>query len=121
MKLSSPKLPPALRKTRTHEWVDQRSLALSQAIAIKLRAHPELLEVPKTNLKRWIQRQLPDVPKVMLEWQDILDYWPIDRILELLTSDSQAARRLRQSSPFCGILSEDERLEIFKEYEAIGT
>jgi len=117
----SPKHPKKLRKTRSHEWVDQRSLALSRAIVLKLRADPELLEVSKTNLKRWIQQQMPDVPKVMLEWRNILAHWPVDRILELLTSDSQTARRLRQSSPFCGILSEKKRLEIFNEYEMTGT
>ena len=42
-------------------------------------------------------------------------------ILDLLRSDTEDARRLRQSSPFCGILSEEERLAVFREYETART
>ena len=35
-----------------------------------------------------------------------------------LASSDENTRRLRQSSPFCGILSPEERLAILKEYES---
>jgi hypothetical protein len=105
-------------RARTHEWVDQRSLALDQAIARRLEQQPELLQKAKANLTRWIEQEQPGVPRVLREWEEILDNWPVERILELLRSSEQEARRLRQSSPFCGILSPEERLAIFKEYEA---
>jgi hypothetical protein len=38
-----------------------------------------------------------------------------------VTSSEEQPRRLRQSSPFCGILSPKERLAVFKEYEARRT
>ena len=108
-------------QTRTHEWIDQRSLALDQAIALKLRVEPALLQRAKDNLDRWINQRQPTVPKALLEWKEILDTWSFDAILALLTSSEAEPTRLRQSSPFCGILSEQERITIFKEYESIRT
>jgi hypothetical protein len=104
---------------RTHEWIDRRSLALHEAVAGKLQQQPDLLQKAKTNLTRWIQQRQPTIPAVLREWQRILETWPIEKILELLRSSDQEARRLRQSSPFCGILSAEERVAIFKEYEAL--
>lgn len=105
--------------TRTHEWIDQRSLALDKAIVQKLLVEPALLQCAKDNLQHWIQQRQPAVPQVLVEWQEILDTWPLERIIELLRSSEQEACRLRQSSPFCGILSEKERTAIFQEYEAL--
>ncbi len=103
---------------RSHEWIDQRSLALDRAIAERLRAEPRLLDRARKTLDHWLEQRRPVVPFVLLEWQEILVQWPIERILELLTSADEDARRLRQSSPFCGILSAAERLAILKDYES---
>jgi hypothetical protein len=109
------------KRPRTHEWIDQRSLALDRAIAQKLRAQPGLFHRAKTTLERWIQQRQPSVPSVLLEWREILDCWPLEKVLELLISTDERPRRLRQSSPFCGILSPTERLTVFKEYESRRT
>lgn len=106
------------KRSRTHEWIDQRSLALDRAIAQRLRAQPDLLERAKTTLERWIEQREPSVPRVLLEWREILNDWSLERILEFLGSADERPRRLRQSSPFCGILSPEERLAVFKEYES---
>lgn len=107
--------------SRTHEWIDQRSLAMGKAIAQKVRSEPSLLMYTKKNLERWIQQMQPSVPAVYVEWKTMLESWPLEKILDKLTSPDDEGRRLRQSSPFCGILSQDERLAIFREYEAIST
>src|ERR1039458_4284314 len=104
-------------QSRSHEWIDQRSLAMGRAIAGKVRAQPALFQIAKDNLKRWIQQRQPDVPIVLQEWQEILTQWPVEKILDLLTSDDENARRLRQSSPFAGVLSQEERRSIFDDYE----
>jgi hypothetical protein len=106
---------------RSHEWIDRRSLALEQEVAKIIRAKPELLKKAKDNLDRWIAQRQPNVPKVMLEWREILTSWPVEEILRLLTSFDEEARRLRQSSPFCGILPPERRMEIIREYEALRT
>jgi hypothetical protein len=113
--------PEPQERHRSHEWIDQRSLALHRAIAQKLCDQPKLLQRAKTTLERWMQPRQPAVPQVLLEWQEILNLWPLEKVLELLTSADERARRLRQSSPFCGILSPAERLAVFKEYESRRT
>ena len=109
------------KRPRTHEWIDERSLALDRAIAHKLHAQPDLFQRAKTTLERWIQQRQPSVPSVLLEWREILESWPPEKVLKLLTSTDERPRRLRQSSPFCGILSPTERLAVFKEYESHRT
>jgi hypothetical protein len=105
--------------SRSHEWIDQRSLALDRAIADKLRAEPALLQRAKDTLQHWIHQRKPAVPKALDEWEKILTAWPLEEILALLTSSEEDATRLRQSSPFCGILTQQERLKIFQEYESL--
>lgn len=106
------------QQARSHSWIDQRSLALDKAIAAKLRAQPELLLRAKDTLQNWLRQRQPTVPQVMLEWQEILTTWSFEKILALLTSSEQEPTRLRQSSPFCGILTQQERMKIFQEYES---
>jgi len=55
----------------------------------------------------------------MFEWLEILDTRSFDDVLDLLGRFDENTRRLRQSSPFCGILSEEERMTIFKKYETL--
>ena len=103
---------------RSHEWIDERSLALGRQVAGKLRADPLLLGRARATLDRWLAQRASAAPAVLREWQEILSRWPLERILDLLASSDENTRRLRQSSPFCGILSPEERLAIFKEYQA---
>jgi hypothetical protein len=55
------------------------------------------------------------------EWQTILSNHSLNEVLEILIEDSDEGQRLRQSSPFSGILSQRERLEVFRRYETAGT
>ena len=102
---------------RSHQWIDQRSLALHEAVAAKLEAQPHLLEIARTNLQRWLDAR--PVP-ALLEWRDLLDRAPLPQLLALLRSPSDAAARLRQSSPFAGVLSPEERQSILSRHESRG-
>jgi hypothetical protein len=51
------------------------------------------------------------------EWEYLLKNEPREKILALLESTQEEAIRLRSSSPFTGILSEAERMSIFKSYQ----
>ncbi len=104
---------------RSHDWLDQRSLALERAAAEVLRGKPELINRVKSTLARWIQQREPDVPQCLRNWQQILDHCTLDEILQWMTREDAEATRLRQSSPFCGILTEDQRLSILRQYEAL--
>jgi hypothetical protein len=100
---------------RSHEWIDRRSLALHEAIAAKIEGDPQLLDVARGNLKRWLEiSQRP----ALLEWQRRLDDTPVPQLIAFLRSRDEDAARLRQSSPFAGLLSCEERRHIFDRYDA---
>ena len=100
---------------RSHRWIDERSLALHEAVAARLEAQPDLLAVARANLERWLDtRRVP----ALLEWRDLLDRAPLPEVLALLRSPSDAAARLRQSSPFAGVLSPQERQTILSRHES---
>ena len=81
-------------------------------MASKIRASPHWLQRARKTLQRWILKRSPQVSEDLLEWQNILDTWPLEDILTLLTSPGEEPDRLRKSSPFCGILSEEEREKV---------
>ena len=105
------------RSVRSHEWLDRRSLALHDAIASKIEARPELLEVARANLARWTRG---NPTGALLEWQRLLECTPVPQLAVLLRSQSEAAARLRQSSPFAGVLTAEERRAILRRHDPRG-
>jgi hypothetical protein len=99
---------------RSHDWIDRRSLALHEAVAAKLEANPALLEVARANLTRWLAA---NPAAVLSEWRRILEM-PLPQLLALLRSPEEEAARLRQSSPFAGLLTSEERRGILRLYES---
>lgn len=99
-----------------HRRLEQRSLALHRLVARKVIATPGLLTIARENLSRW--RAAGDAASPALaEWDAILD-GSIESIVALLVSRSERAIRLRQSSPFAGILTEAERKAIYESHAA---
>jgi len=92
---------------------DRRSLALHRAVAAKLIADPDrLLSLARDNLDRL--RAVHDdgsADRYFAAWAALLD-GPLDALLEVLTSERQHARDLRQTSPFAGALADVERQRI---------
>jgi hypothetical protein len=100
---------------RSHEWIDRRSLALHEAVAAKLEAQPQLIDIARRNLERWLT---VNPAAALVEWRRILDSAPLPDVLALLRSSSEEAVRLRQSSPFAGLLTPEERGRIMASYES---
>jgi len=100
---------------RSHEWIDRRSLALHEAVAARIEAEPELLELARTNLRRWLAA---GGPPVLEEWQRVLACSSLAELLALLRSPGERATRLRQSSPFAGVLAPDQRQAVLHRYES---
>ena len=100
---------------RSHRWIDQRSLALLEAVAAKLKAHPQLPDVARQDLERWLQQ---NPATALRDWRRILDSTPLADVVALLRSSSEEATRLRQSSPFAGLLTTEERRAIMGVYES---
>jgi len=100
-----------------HRILDARSLAMHCKIARKISNTPELLDKAKANLERWSAKSDGPKPRYLQEWQEILERpWP--EIAELITSMSEESTRLRSSSPFAGVLSADEREQIYAAFRA---
>ena len=97
-----------------HERIDRRSIALHAAIAAKLRARPELLQIAFDNLDRWAPNASHAKP-YFDKWRELLAR-PLDELLPLLTEDTERMRALRQANPFAGILTPAERWSIYAEF-----
>jgi hypothetical protein len=103
-----------LTAMKTHEQIDRRSLALARAVVEAIDQDPARvgLERARSTCKRWtLQSPSPAVA----EWSRILEReWEAIRLL--LLDPGEEGRRLRQSSPFCGVLSPRERWEIYRQF-----
>jgi hypothetical protein len=93
----------------SHELIDEISLELGRCTAARLRQQPELLQLAHENLARWshLNAKAPALLRCYGEWREILDH-PLEEICQLLSSESEEARRLRQNSPFAGVLDARE-------------
>lgn len=96
-----------------HEYQDRVSLEMARRVAAGLEEHPEWLELARANLNRWEARNAdsPGLMRCYAEWRAILDR-PVPEIRALLTQENDEGQRLRQNSPFVGVLSPAEVWEI---------
>jgi len=99
-----------------HSRLDERSLALHRLIAEKVQAAPALLDKARENVRRW-QEASGSASPALAEWEQILAA-SASQVVAFLAERSERATRLRQSSPFAGILSQDERRAIYESYSA---
>lgn len=97
------------RSASSHQELDQRSLAMAGVIALKLKDDPSLVDQALQYLNKRIRQASPGERKEHEEWDRILRTMPLTRLLKLLVDPSERATRLRQSMPFPGVLSRDER------------
>lgn len=102
----------------SHEVIDQRSLELHRAIVRRLQENPGLFDVARQNLHRWLSRNSDSKSLVCCyrEWLQLLDERTPDQICELLVDESEEGRRLRQNSPFAGILKPREVWDIKRRF-----
>jgi hypothetical protein len=98
-----------------HAVVDERSLAFDQAIAAKVIRDPQLVSIAQANVERWLRDCSPSLQPTFQRWQTLLS-GPRDTLLATLVGTDEESTRLRQSSPFCGILTEDERTAIIRRF-----
>ena len=95
-----------------HRLLDARSLAMHTVIAEKIERDPALIAVAHRNLQRWQQRWGQRRPAWATAWLAILERsWP--EVAAVMTDPGESSTRLRQSSPFAGVLSMEERRRIY--------
>lgn len=96
-----------------HNRLEERSLALHREIVKRLEKNSQLIEIAKANIERWTKRE-GDLP-VWREWRGILNR-PLSQVISVLLSNDEESKRLRQSSPFSGILAPRERWDIYESF-----
>lgn len=96
-----------------HSELDEVSLALAQCVAERLRAQPELVELARNNLARWSRQNASSksLLRCYAEWSGILSL-PVEAICAQLVAETEQGQRLRQNSPFAGVLSPAEVWQI---------
>jgi hypothetical protein len=108
---------------RQHDWIDERSRALGQAVGQRLQGDPALLSAALERLGQWEsaakQRGDSHVLPALRTWRLLLESSSVLTIIALLGEASVRAARLRQSSPFVDVLSNDERAAIFRRFEEL--
>lgn len=99
---------------RTHDGIDRRSLALAQAVVEIIDRDPAHAGLGKARqtCARWM-RETPS--RAVEEWCGILgEDW--ERVRLVLLDPGPEGRRLRQSSPFGGILTPRQRWDIYRQF-----
>lgn len=107
----------ALLPFSPHRLLEARSLALHCLIARKIMAEPSLIGIAHRNIEAWRRKTAGAEPEYLAEWQRILAL-PVPQLAALITEQSENAVRLRQSSPFAGILTAAERKRIYDAFRA---
>ena len=104
---------------RTHQDLDDRSLALHRLIADKIRRDPALFDKARATLEHWRQRVSIRTQPCLEAWSNLMDQG-MDASLAMAVEDSERAAALRQSSPFSGLLSNQDRFAFLKAWPSKG-
>lgn len=100
----------------SHQFLDQYNLLYHIEVAQRLLADPQaILERARKNIERWLPAHAGSFSEqALLEWQSLLEQLKVTELAKLITEDSDEGQRLRQSTPFTGILTETERDELWR-------
>jgi hypothetical protein len=101
-----------------HAVIDRINAEQDRVIASRLRRDRRVLGLARRNLKRWMARDKRPRP-VFVEWNLVLTRLTPREIADFLESGTPMAKRLAQSSPFAGVLSDAERLGIYRKHQPI--
>ena len=99
-----------------HEIIDERSLKFAEIIADRLEGDPGLMEVARSNLKRWKEQNAGELFPDLKSWEALIEKGDLEVILKTLRGRSEHDTQLRQSNPFVGIITNQERWKILKEF-----
>ena len=92
-----------------HEFQDQVGLEIARRVAAGLQEHPKWLDLARSNLERWARQNdgAPALLRCYEEWQNLLSR-PLTEIAAILIAETEDPQRLRQNSPFVGVLKPQE-------------
>ncbi len=101
-----------LMERRTLTKCEQKSLLLSRAVVEKLDSEGVELALRKARdlCERWIEQ---NPCSDLFEWREVLKQ-PWAGVRQVLLDETEKGCQLRQSLPFCGVLSRPERWKLLK-------
>ena len=102
-----------------HSRREEQSLEMHRRIAGMLLANPrQVLGKAMANLELWRERREgASAQSSALEWQNLLTHASPEEISSFLVSGDEKSMRMRQSSPFAGVLSPREVWAIKRGHE----
>jgi Helix-turn-helix domain len=107
------RLLPRPRRDRGHRTAELQSLAYHRLIGERL--DEEMVADARARLRRWRRDGRID-PRWADEWERILSR-SLPQIVKAIGADSRRARELRQTSPFAGLLTVQERQRLTRAVE----
>lgn len=102
------------KASRGHRVAELQALAYHRLVAERL--DDQLLDEARRRLRRWEASGRID-PRWANEWNRVLEKSP-SQIARTIGADTPRCRELRQTSPFAGVLSEQERRRLVQLVEA---
>ena len=101
------------------DFIDKQITVIHQAIVEKLLANPNLVEKVQRRLDE--KREQGTITySAYITWTSILELYDDPKVFKAgVLEDSQRMRTLRRTTPFVGILTEQERQKALEEH-AIG-
>jgi hypothetical protein len=101
------------RGRRGHRVAELQALAYHRLVAERL--DEDVVDNARRRLARWRSEGRLD-PRWAEEWERVLEL-PLPRIAKTISADTKRARELRQTSPFAGVLTEQERRQLLRAVE----
>jgi len=105
------------RTPRGHWAAELQALAYHRLVAERL--DDAVVEEARRKIRRWRGEARID-SRWADAWERILEK-PLDQIARAVSADSSRARELRQTSPFAGVLTEQERNRLVRSVEERAT
>lgn len=93
----------------SHQDLDAQSRELAAAVAERIRDDPGIVSRARAYLAARIESASSGEQRELREWDRILRTMSLPRLRRFLVDEGQRATRLRQTSPFAGVLTAEER------------
>lgn len=93
----------------SHAELDARARALATAVAERIRTDPGIVERASAHVDARMMIASPGEQRELREWKRILRTMSLPRLRRFLAENSERATRLRQTFPFAGVISDEER------------
>jgi hypothetical protein len=106
---------PRVHGVRSHADADARGRALGMAIADRLATDPSLVSRARAYVTARLSAAAVGEQRELREWDRILRTMSVARLRKFLTDPGERATRLRQTLPFLGVLTSEERERLASE------